>query len=67
MFGKKSRKSSQNSKTEKNGKKQEPIPGIMGMGDDYHIYHMTVMDRLKAAGIGIALGVAVGYVFLKIW
>ncbi len=42
-----------------------PIPGIMGMGDDYHIYQMTRLDRLKAVGIGVALGIAVGYVFFE--
>ena len=66
MFGKKKpEKQPKQQKLKKTVKKQEPIPGIMGMGDDYHIYHMTVMDRLKAAGIGIALGVAVGYVFFE--
>ena len=66
MFGKKKpEKQPKQQKPKKTVKKQEPIPGIMGMGDDYHIYHMTVMDRLKAAGIGIALGVAVGYVFFE--
>lgn len=66
MFGKKKpEKQPKQQKPKKTTKKQEPIPGIMGMGDDYHIYHMTVMDRLKAAGIGIALGVAVGYVFFE--
>ena len=66
MFGKKKpEKQPKQQKPKKTTKKQEPIPGIMGMGDDYHIYHMTVMDRLKAAGIGIVLGVAVGYVFFE--
>ncbi len=66
MFGKKKpEKQPKQQKPKKTVKKQEPIPGIMGMGDDYHIYHMTVIDRLKAAGIGIALGVAVGYVFFE--
>ena len=75
MFGKKKpekqlkqqkpEKQPKQQKSKKTVKKQEPIPGIMGMGDDYHIYHMSVMDRLKAAGIGIALGVAVGYVFFE--
>lgn len=42
-----------------------PIPGILGMGEDYHIYHMTWGDRLKAVGIGVIVGVAVGYVFFE--
>lgn len=41
------------------------IPGIMGMGDDYHIYHMTILDRAKAALIGLVVGVAIGYVFFE--
>ena len=42
-----------------------PIPGIMGMGEDYHVYTMTLTDRMKAVGLGIAVGVAVGYVFFE--
>lgn len=41
------------------------IPGVMGMGDDYHIYHMTILDRAKAAFIGLVVGVAIGYVFFE--
>lgn len=56
-------------KRQKKGKKEKesyvPIPGMMGMGEDYHIYVMTVFDRLKAAGIGVAVGVAIGYVFFE--
>lgn len=44
-----------------------PIPGIMGIGDDYHIYHMTVWDRLKAVGLGLVIGLAIGYVFFNNW
>lgn len=40
-----------------------PIPGIMGIGEDYHIYQMTWTDRLTAAAVGLAVGIAVGYVF----
>lgn len=42
-----------------------PIPGVMGIGEDYHVYHMTRMDRLTACGLGVVLGVAVGYVFFN--
>lgn len=44
-----------------------PIPGMLGIGDDYHVYPMTLMDRLKGFGIGVALGIAVGYVFFNSW
>lgn len=44
-----------------------PIPGILGIGDDYHIYTMTVGDRLTGAVLGIGTGVAVGYVFFDSW
>jgi len=53
----------------KEDKKQTYIPkqGIMGMGDDYHIYIMTKSDRLKGVFIGAAAGIAIGYVFFQNW
>lgn len=44
-----------------------PIPGIMGMGEDYHIYTMTLSDRFKGAAAGVLLGAVVGYVFFNNW
>lgn len=44
-----------------------PIQGVMGIGEDYHIYHMTVLDHLKAAGLGLLIGLAIGYVFFDSW
>ncbi len=44
-----------------------PIPGVMGIGEDYHVYNMTVLDRLQAAGLGLVIGLAVGYVFFNSW
>ncbi len=74
MFGrKKPAQAGQEPKKEKKGKVERqkeavtPIPGIMGMGDDYHIYTMTLADRLAAAGLGAAVGIAVGYVFFNHW
>lgn len=56
---------------EKPRKRQEsvyiPIPGVMGIGDDYHVYTMSLSDRLMAAGIGVGAGVAIGYVFFSSW
>lgn len=67
MFGK--NKAPGAEKKPKKARKQKevyvPIPGIMGMGEDYHIYHMTIADRLMAAGLGVAAAVAVGYVFFN--
>ncbi|MDO5346697.1 MAG: kinase [Lachnospiraceae bacterium] len=57
-------------KVKKEKKQKEvyvPIPGIMGLGEDYHIYHMTATDCLMGAAIGVAAGVAVGYVFFSSW
>lgn len=59
-------------KKEKKGRKAkkeeyEPIPGILGMGEDYHIYSMTMGERLTGAALGIGAGVAVGYVFFDSW
>jgi tight adherence protein B len=44
-----------------------PISGVMGIGEDYHIYNMTMSDRFKTFGIGILVGVAIGYVFFSSW
>lgn len=73
MFGRKKdekavKKREKVKKPKKNQKEvYVPIPGIMGIGDDYHIYHMTVWDRLKAAGLGLVIGLAIGYVFFNNW
>lgn len=45
----------------------EPIRGLMGMGDDYHIYTMTMTDRFQSACIGAGIGIAIGYVFFNLW
>ena len=67
MFGrgKKGAEAQKPQKVKKEKKVYVPVPGIMGMGEDYHIYDMTLMNRLKAVGIGIVIGVAVGYVFFE--
>ena len=49
----------------KKSQEEAQIPGIMGMGDDYHIYRMSIQDRLEAVGMGIGVGVAIGYVFFE--
>ncbi len=67
MFGR--NKAPKAEKKPKKAKKQKevyvPIPGIMGLGEDYHIYHMTLADRFMAAGLGVAGAVAIGYVFFN--
>lgn len=75
MFGKKKNvqerppkeKKIKKAKVKKEKQVYVPIPGILGMGEDYHIYHMTILDRLKGALGGMAMGVAVGYVFFSNW
>ncbi|MEY8338315.1 kinase [Lachnospiraceae bacterium 62-35] len=56
---------------EKKPKKQKevyiPKPGLMGMGEDYHVYHMTRQDRITGAFLGIAAGLVIGYVFFNNW
>lgn len=67
MFGR--NKAPKAEKKPKKAKKQKevyvPIPGIMGLGEDYHIYHMTLADRFMAAGLGVAVAMAIGYVFFN--
>ena len=45
----------------------QPIAGVLGMGEDYHVYESSVTEKLTAAGMGILLGVALGYVFFNSW
>ena len=45
----------------------QPIPGILGMGDDYHIYKMSIVERLTALVLGVVIGVILGYVFFNSW
>lgn len=43
----------------------EPIEALIGGGDDYHIYHMTVKDRAIAGAMGMGIGALVSYLFFK--
>lgn len=56
---------------EKKEKKQKevyvPKQGLMGIGDDYHIYNMTKQDKITGPLIGIAAGLVIGYVFFNNW
>lgn len=71
MFGKKKGETQAEKPKKQKIKKQKevyvPIAGVMGIGEDYHVYHMSIRDRLTACGIGAVLGVAVGYVFFNSW
>ena len=48
-------------------KKEEytPIPSLIGKGEDYHVYEMSLMDQLKGYLIGFAGGAVVAYVFFE--
>lgn len=59
MFGKR--------KEKKKVETYTPIAGIMGMGEDYHIYHMSTWDKLTGVMIGIVVGITIGYVFFSNW
>lgn len=56
-------------KKEKKKKKQkpvyEPVQGLLGTAEDYHIYHMKFSDRIMAALIGFAIGAVVAGVFFR--
>lgn len=71
MFRKKKGEAQEKQPKKQKIKKQKevyvPIPGVMGIGEDYHVYQITLRDRLTACGIGAVLGVAVGYVFFSSW
>ena len=60
---KKEKEQKMQGRQKKNKPVYTPIGGIMGMGEDYHVYQMALSDRLCAVGLGAVLGLAVGYVF----
>ena len=41
--------------------------GLMGNADDYHVYHMRLVDYLVGFSIGFALGFVVIMVFFRIF
>ena len=51
------------------GKKKEPeyteLTGLLGVGADYHVYHMTKKDYLTAWLIGAAVGIVVIFAFFR--
>ena len=63
MAGKKKEKKAQ----KKRKKKQEYVElrGLLGIGKDYHVYHMTLKDYLVAWGLGLAVGAVVLFAFFN--
>lgn len=43
----------------------EPIASLIGDGDDYHVYYMTLQDKIIAALIGAGIGGVVAYLFFR--
>lgn len=41
--------------------------GLLGNADDYHVYHMKLIDCLVGFGIGFAGGFIVIYIFFRVW
>ena len=63
MAGKKKEKKAQ----KKRKKKEEYVElrGLLGIGKDYHVYHMTLKDYLVAWGLGLAVGAVVLFAFFN--
>ena len=73
LFGKKDKSANQPAEKRKRfrkpaPKKEEytPVPSLIGNGEDYHIYEMSLMDQVKGYLIGFAGGAVVAYVFFEI-
>lgn len=69
MLGKKKKQDAEPVKKKKRGKKEKEVyiekKGVMGDGKDYHVYHMTKMDKIIGYLIGaIGTGFAC-YVFFQ--
>jgi len=45
----------------------EVIPGLMNMGEDYHIYQMSKGEHLLGALMGMGIGIVIGIVFFNSW
>ena len=41
----------------------EEIPSLIGDGDDYHVYHMTLKDKITAFAIGAGIAILVTWLF----
>lgn len=49
----------------KKEEKYEPVESLIEGGDDYHVYHMTLQDRIAAGLMGAGIGALVSYLFFK--
>lgn len=47
----------------KEEEKYEPIESLIGGGDDYHVYHMSLRDRIVAGLMGAGIGALVSHLF----
>lgn len=66
MLGKKRQEKKKTEKKRKKGKEEYiELRGLLGVGKDYHIYHMTNIDYLISWGIGLAAGIIVLFAFFN--
>ena len=72
MFGKKKEKKfkPENSKKEKKRKKKQKeeyveLRGILGIGKDYHVYHMKFTDYVISWALGLGVGTVVLFAFFN--
>mgnify|MGYP006876755412 CR=1 FL=1 len=49
----------------KKKEKYEPIESLIGSGDDYHVYNMSLQDRIIAGMMGAGIGALVSWLFFK--
>lgn len=63
----KSEKKLINKKEKNNAKAEEylPIKPIIGEAPDYHLYNMSVIERIVAFAAGVGIGLLVGYIFFR--
>lgn len=47
----------------RNRQEYKEIPALIGEGDDYHVYHMKMVDVLTAFGLGAGIAVGVSWLF----
>ncbi|BDZ84760.1 hypothetical protein Lac2_28940 [Claveliimonas bilis] len=65
MFGKKKEKQEKKHKKKRQKEEYQELRGLLGVGKDYHVYHMKRRDYLAAWGIGFAGGLVVMFAFFN--
>lgn len=65
MVGRKKGREKGKRKKKKQKEEYQELRGLLGIGKDYHVYHMTRMDTLFSGSIGLAAGAVILFAFFN--